>query len=202
MEHQVTTHTLRELSASDRTGMFRLRYETFRVRLGWDVKTTEDGLEIDEFDQIPCARYIVARASDAEVDACWRLLPTLGPNMLRDTFPELLHGLPAPAAGDIWELSRFAVAAPRVDAADSAVNHQIGFGHLSVALMVEAARFARENGIARYVTVTTAAIERMLSRQGLHIHRLGPPMRIGHVTTVACFIEVDDITLRAIGFGH
>jgi acyl homoserine lactone synthase len=65
--------------------------------------------------------------------------------------------------------------------------------------MQESVRFARENGIARYVTVTTAAIERMLKRQGVNIHRLGPPIRIGAVLTVACFIEIDQITATALG---
>ena len=119
--------------------------------------------------------------------------------MLRDVFPELLHGQPAPAAADVWELSRFAVAADRVGASDSAGTHQIGFGELSVALMAQSTRFAQAHGIARYVTVTTAAIERMLRKQGVNVHRLGPPLRIGQVLTVACFIEIDDITLRALG---
>jgi acyl homoserine lactone synthase len=65
--------------------------------------------------------------------------------------------------------------------------------------MTQAWHFAQERGIARYVTVTTAAIERMLLKQGLSVHRLGPPMRIGSVLTVACFIEVDGITRRALG---
>jgi acyl homoserine lactone synthase len=198
MNHVVATHQLREMSDSARNGMFRLRYDTFFTRLRWDVQT-HDGLEIDDFDRIDSARYIVARSAQEEVAACWRLLPTLGPNMLRDVFPELLHGLPAPAAGDVWELSRFAIDSPRVSGADNAGNHQIGFGQLSVALMTEAARFAQENGIARYVTVTTAAIERMMKGLGLHIHRLGAPVRIGSVLTVACFIEVDEVTLKAIG---
>ena len=60
-------------------------------------------------------------------------------------------------------------------------------------------RFARENGIARYVTVTTTAIERMFKRQNVNIHRLGPPMRIGQVMTVAFFIENDDVTAKALG---
>ena len=29
---------------------------------------------------------------------CWRLLPTEGPYMLKDSFPELLHGAEAPDA--------------------------------------------------------------------------------------------------------
>lgn len=187
------------MAEGDRIGMHRLRYQTFHDRLGWDVKVTEDGQEIDEFDEVPQAHYIIARAPDQQVDACWRLLPTLGPNMLRDIFPQLLHGQPAPAAGDVWELSRFAVASDRLAADECGGTFQIGFGELSVALMAESTRFAQANGIARYVTVTTAAIERMLRKQGVNVHRLGPPIRIGQVLTVACFIEIDDITLKALG---
>ena len=198
MEHQVFAQPLRDLSAKDREGMFRLRYETFRVRLGWDVETTDDGLEIDQFDG-ENSNYILARSPQDDIDACWRLLPTLGPNMLRDVFPQLLGGQPAPAAADVWELSRFALATDRLAAAELAGNYQLSFGPLSIALISEAARFAKAHGIVRYVTVTTAAIERMLKKQGLHIHRLGPPVKIGNVLTLACFIEVDDISLRAVG---
>lgn len=198
MEHQVFAQPLRDLSANDREGMFRLRYETFRVRLGWDVETTDDGLEIDQFDG-DNSNYILARSPGDEIDACWRLLPTLGPNMLRDVFPQLLAGQPAPAAADVWELSRFALATDRLAAAEQAGNYQLSFGPLSVKLMAEAARFAKAQGIVRYVTVTTAAIERMLKKQGLHIHRLGPPVKIGNVLTLACFIEVDSMTLNAVG---
>lgn len=199
MHHTIVTHSLRDLTEPDRTGMFRLRSYVFRDRLGWNVQVTDDGLEIDEFDALERAHYIIARAEDAGVDACWRLLPTLGPNMLRDVFPQLLHGQVAPAAADVWELSRFAVASNRLPSDESAGTHQIGFGELSVALMAESTRFAQANGIARYVTVTTAAIERMLKKQGVNVHRLGPPIRIEGVLTVACFIEIDQQTLTALG---
>ena len=198
MEHQVFAQPLRDLSANDREGMFRLRYETFRVRLGWDVETTDDGLEIDQFDGED-SQYILAKSPEDDIDACWRLLPTLGPNMLRDVFPQLLNGQPAPAAADVWELSAFALATDRLAAAEQAGNYQLSFGPLSVKLMAEAARLAKARGIVRYVTVTTAAIERMLKKQGLHIHRLGPPVKIGNVLTLACFIEVDSMTLNAVG---
>jgi acyl homoserine lactone synthase len=199
MLHQLTTRSLRDLADDSRVQMHRLRTEVFRDRLGWDVKVTDDGLEVDEFDAVPSAHYILATSAEGTVDACWRLLPTLGPNMLRDVFPQLLHGQAAPAAADVWELSRFAVASDRLGADESAGTHQIGFGELSVALMAESTRFAQEMGIARYVTVTTAAIERMLRKQGVNVHRLGPPIRIGSVLTVACFIEIDEMTLRALG---
>jgi acyl homoserine lactone synthase len=198
MQHRVFTSTLGGLALADRNGMFRLRYEVFHERLGWNVET-QDGLEVDQFDQLERAHYIVAQSPADGVDACWRILPTLGPNMLRDVFPQLLHGQPAPAAADVWELSRFALATDRLQASENAGNPQIGFGELSVRLMVEATRWAELNGVARFVTVTTTAIERLLKKQGVNVSRLGPHVRIGEVLTVACFIEIDDITRRALG---
>ena len=199
MQHAVFSSTLSGMNQADQLGMFRLRHDTFRVRLGWDVEVTEDGLEKDRFDQEPQASYILARSPEGDVDACWRLLPTLGPNMLRDVFPFLADLEEVPAAPDVWELSRFALATPRLTASNSEVQHS--FQPISMALMAEAARFAHEHGVSRYVTVTTVAIERMLQRQGLHVHRLGRPQKVGKVLTVACVIEVDEITLDAVARG-
>jgi len=198
MLYQVCTSPLAGLPEPDRIGMLRLRYDTFKVRLGWDVHTTDDGLEVDQYDADRRSVYIIAKSDLESVDACWRLLPTTGRYMLSDCFRELLHGEAAPHALDVWELSRFAIATDRLSGLDNIGNHQIGFGQLSIQLMIAAAKFALANGISRYVTVTTTSIERMLKRQGLHIHRLGPPIRVGHVMTIACFIEVDDVTLGAI----
>lgn len=173
--------------------MFRLRYEVFQEKLGWDVRSV-DGMERDQFDDIGDVVYIMGLGAAGGVDACWRLLPTIGPYMLKDTFPELLHGQPAPHGDHIWELSRFAVATART-ATDNAA-----FGPISMALMLESARFAIEHGISRYVTVTTPPMERMLRQQGLHVHRMGPSLRIGVATAVALVIEVDQQTLSAVGF--
>lgn len=189
--HTVHTGQLSNMGPAVAESMFRLRYETFHTRLGWDVQT-HDGMERDDFDS-PSTVYILGQSPDTGVDACWRLLPTLGRYMLKDVFPELLHGQPAPEAQDVWELSRFAIATERVPPSAD------GFGPLSVSLMAESARFALSRGIQRYVTVTTTAIERLLKRQGLHIHRFGPPLRIGVAYAVACVIEVDEITLSAVG---
>ncbi len=41
-----------------------------------------------------------------------RLLPTTGPYMLADVFPQLLRGEDPPKAEHIWEISRFAVLSP------------------------------------------------------------------------------------------
>ena len=162
--------------------MFKLRHEVFAERLGWDV-LSENGMERDAFDALPDARYIVGRTEDGRVDACWRLLPTTGPYMLKDTFPELLGTRAAPCSPNVWELSRFAVATDRNGGGLAA------FGPLSNALLDEAAIFAEQNGIDCYVTVTTLAIERMVKQTSRKIGRIGPAMKIGKVMAVALSIE-------------
>lgn len=193
MDHLISTGTPRSMSRADLNGMHRLRYEIFSQKLGWDVQV-QDEMERDVFDEVPEVAYMVAKSPEGSIDACWRLLPTLGPNMLRDTFPELLHGQPAPASADCWELSRFAVATDRAGTSNASV------GPVSRSLMAESVAFALANGIARYVTVTTPVMERMLKHAGIRISRLGPPIRIGIASAVACFIEVDEQTMQAVGY--
>lgn len=192
MNHSIGAFTPNQLPPTDLDGMLRLRFEVFSERLGWEVQTSE-GMERDSFDDLPRVAYVLAKSSIGTVDACWRILPTTGPYMLRDIFPELLHGQDSPASEDCWELSRFAVATNR------ATTNNAAFGPISIALMAESAAFAKVNGILRYVTVTTPAMERMLKNLKIHIHRIGPPIRIGVASAVACIIEVDDITLSALG---
>ena len=194
MQHLVQTYSSEQLVTEDMLGMHRLRYEVFAERLGWDVKT-ENGMERDQFDDVAQVAFVLAKSPHGSVDACWRILPTTGPYMLRDVFPELLHGQPAPMSDDCWELSRLAVATNRTATGNAS------FGPISMALMAELASFGLERGISRYVAVTTPGIERMLKYQGLHIHRVGPPVRIGVSVALACMIELDSITLAAVGMG-
>ena len=78
-------------------GMHRLRYRIFKERLGWDVEVSGD-MEIDDFDACRPA-YLLQTDDEDRIQGCVRLLPTTGPTMLRDTFPLLLDGQPAPASG-------------------------------------------------------------------------------------------------------
>lgn len=193
MQQDVRTYAPQTMTSEEMESMFRLRYEIFHEKLGWNVQH-QNGMERDPYDDVERVAYVLAKSANGAVDACWRLLPTTGPNMLRDTFPELLHGLPAPHSEKIWEMSRFAVATSRADTANGA------FGPISKALMRESAAFAAAHGIERYVTVTTPVMERMLRQQGLHIHRMGPSIRIGIAAAVAVVIEVDHLTLDAVGY--
>jgi acyl homoserine lactone synthase len=189
--HRVYTSNLSSLVNEDVEGMYRLRFDTFHTRLGWSVPTY-DGQERDIFD-LPATKYVIGKSHRETIDGCLRLLPTSGPYMLKDIFPELLNGQSPPNSVDTWELSRFTVATERVEPGSEC------FAPLSLNLMAEATRYALANAIRRYAFVTTTAIERLLKRQGLNIHRIGPPIKIGITMAIACMIEIDDTTIRAVG---
>lgn len=179
------------LSAGLMDSMFRLRAEVFRERLGWDVRV-EQGREHDWFDLIG-PRYLVAHGGGAGPHAvgCCRLLPTLGPNMLRDIFPELLDGAPAPAAADLVEVSRFAVS-------DLCTRGGVGFSELPARMVSAVLQDSALRGARAVVGVTSAAFERMLLGLGLEVHRLGRARRIGRVMSLAFELPLHAANLRAV----
>ena len=74
--------------------MHTLRAKVFRGRLGWEVPVLS-GMEIDGYDALE-PRYMQMREGET-LRGCWRLLPTEGPYMLKDSFPQLLDGQEAPS---------------------------------------------------------------------------------------------------------
>lgn len=167
--------------------MFAFRHEVFYRKLGWEVQTRYQ-LEYDEFDDMDPV-YMVAEDDGGEIEGCWRLLPTLGPYMLRDTFPQLLRGELAPGNSHVWELSRFAVAVGE----DAAVQ-QAPLNDVTLEMIRKVYDFALAHDIHEYVTVTSVALERLLKRTGLPIRRFGDgkAQRVGKVLTVACHVDIDD----------
>jgi len=176
----------RLLSADILDSMYRLRSEAFAARLGWEV-TSVGGREIDAFDDLR-PTYMIVRDTHEPKRAlgCWRLLPTMGPYMLRDVFPELLDGAAAPRDARVWEISRYAVST-----AMRSSRRGFGFGEVSIAMWRNLFRFAREAGIDAYVAVTTVAVERLVARLGLTIERYGPPRQIGCELSVAFRLPMD-----------
>lgn len=169
--------------------MYRLRSEVFHERLGWDVRV-QNGREHDWFDLIG-PHYLVAHDSASNALGCSRLLPTLGPNMLRDIFPFLLDGAPAPASSTAWEVSRFAISS-------RCAGDGYGFGDVPASMLAEMFRFAGTHGIDDLVGVTSAPIERMLRHLGLHVERLGEARKIGNVMSLAFRMPVA-ANLRTVG---
>ena len=171
--------------------MFRLRHDVFHSRLGWQV-TIQDGREHDWFDVLG-PYYVVAHdhGNPRRSVGCCRLLPTTGPNMLRDVFPFLADGATIPVQPDVWEISRFAV-----DSAHSC--GAFGFGDVPAAMLRAVVEFAVRRRATALVGVTSAPLERMLRHLGFKVERLGRPRRIGNVMSLAFRLPLDDAVVRAV----
>ncbi|WP_312452801.1 acyl-homoserine-lactone synthase [Stutzerimonas nitrititolerans] len=171
-------------------GMYSLRAEVFKHKKGWEVQVI-DGMELDGYDALDPYYVIAQRPTDNRVGGCWRLIPTVRPYMLEHTFSELLYGQCAPKAESIWELSRFAIIAEQ--------SRSMAFSEITLEVIRKVIEFGINHGIAEFVTVTTPGIERMLRRQGLVIRRYGPPIQVGVERAVAIIIELNKLTLAAVG---
>jgi acyl homoserine lactone synthase len=171
-------------------GMFRLRHEVFKERLAWEVGSF-GGKERDMFDDLDPV-YIVCE-HEGHVLGSWRLLPTTRPYMLKDVFPELLHGQKAPEASDVWEISRFAVSKRVVG------NESLGtINMVTEMLLDQLGAFARRRNISRIVAVTDVRFERILKRAGLLTNRFGPPLQIGVTRAVSGFADVSELSARRV----
>lgn len=85
---------------NDRAEMHRLRYRAFKQRVDWTVEVSGD-MEVDEFDVLRPV-HLLNRWGAGQIQSCVRLLPSTGATMLRDAFPILLDGQPAPRSDWIW----------------------------------------------------------------------------------------------------
>ena len=188
MSHLIKIASRKEFDSADLWEMHRLRAKIFRDRMGWEVPVIS-GMEIDGYDALN-PYYMIIREPAKGLRGGMRVLPTEGPYMLKDTFPELLYGHPAPEDPKIWEISRFAIKAEGPQG--------FGFSGLILDAAREIVKFGDKMGIERYVMVTTFAIERMMRRAGFAVTRFGPPMRIGVENTVAIDFDIGEQTHEAL----
>lgn len=175
----------------DLAEMHRLRYRIFKERLGWDVQVS-GGIEVDEFDACRPV-YLLQRSEDGRVQGCVRLLPTTGPNMLRDTFPALLDGQVAPASGAIWESSRFGV-----DLCSREAKTAGCIARATYELFAGMIEFGLMRKLTDIVTVTDGRMERILCRARWPLRRLGSPRPIGKTIAVAGYLEVSRERLQCV----
>jgi len=188
MSHLIKIASRKEFASKDLWEMHRLRAKIFNDRMGWGIPIMS-GMEIDGYDALD-PYYLMVRKFEKGLCGCMRVLPTEAPYMLKDTFPELLHGRPAPADPKIWELSRFAIEADD--------QQGFGFSELTMDVTREIVTFGDKTGIEHFATVTTTSIERMMRRAGLAVTRYGPPIRIGVENAVALDFDIGEQTHEAL----
>lgn len=170
--------------------VFRLRHTVFGERCQWDVQSLH-GREIDQFDTAE-AIYGVSVGRGGVLNGTYRLLPTTGPYMLRDIFPELLHGQPAPEDPGILESSRFAVLPP------AEFPTRAGILFVSADLLASQLRTCLEMGVHTVVSVTDVRFEKVLRQCGLGCERYGEPIRIGKSLAVAGWMRPTEEELRRV----
>tara|TARA_R110002012_G_scaffold95194_1_gene230124 strand:+ start:8652 stop:9323 length:672 start_codon:yes stop_codon:yes gene_type:complete len=174
--------------------MLRMRAEVFSGRLGWDVKV-ENGREIDRFDAEDPLYLLSLDEGSGQLRGAVRLLPTTGPNMLRDVFSVLMPDgtVESPL---IWESSRFAVNPQIFEARDRAeANHMVS--KTTVELLYGMVEVAQRAGIEHIVSVFDARMVRIFRSIDCRFEQLGTPVRIGKVMTYAGLFDISaDMQLR------
>jgi acyl homoserine lactone synthase len=170
--------------------MFKLRKKVFHDRLGWDVHIEEE-CERENFDELNPLYVLCMDDAGKSVVASLRLLPTTGPNMLCDIFPELLSPGLVVRSPTIWESSRFCV---DHEQKGTRSNNQIAIA--AAELMCAVGEIGLGSGLTHIVTVTDVLLERIFKHMGCPGERLGDIRRIGKSNAVALFWEVSDPLLN------
>lgn len=163
--------------------MHRLRKRVFHDLLKWDV-TVRDDWEIDHYDEANPI-YVMSYSPEGLLRGSLRLLPTLGPNMLDDTFPILLGERPEIRSAEIWESSRFCI---EPEISQDRASNQVTIA--AAELMCGVGEIGLASGLSHIVTVTDVFLERMFRRMGCPGERIAEPHKIGSVHAVAVAWEV------------
>lgn len=175
--------------------MYRLRARQFSERRGWRV-TVQDGLEKDRFDDMN-PLYICVVSETRQLLASLRLLPTTGPHMLSDVFPEVMGEAGIIRHPLILESSRFCVDTKAATEFGSEginlVTRELLFGLFSTAQAV---------GMKNIISVYDVFVERILRRAGCDFDRLGPVVKYDDLKTVGGLFDVSDDVVQKVKVKH
>jgi acyl homoserine lactone synthase len=173
-------------------GVFRLRKKAFSDRLQWDVETDGEW-EKDRFDELDPVYLVSVDDTGTQVRGCLRLLPTTGPNMLRDVFHELLPLGEVVESALIWESSRFCVDHEIPD-----VRGHNGIRYVTGELVAGAIDVGLRSGLRFIVSVFDARMLRILRACQCPAEVIGGPKQIGVCRTYAGLFEVSEGVLSNI----
>jgi acyl homoserine lactone synthase len=194
---RIVTKDNAERHVSNLYQMHCIRKTVFKDRLGWDV-TVRGELEIDEYDALGPS-YLLSINRYGTLNGCVRLLPTTGPNMLRDIFPSLVTKAAVLSGEQVWEASRFAVSR-------NSTSAEAGLSQTTYDLLIGVLKFGLSNGISTIACVVDVRMERILRRAGWQLERLGPARRIGNTIAMAGQLDVSAQILRQlearVGLAH
>jgi acyl homoserine lactone synthase len=171
--------------------MHRLRKSVFHERLKWDVPVSGDW-EIDDFDNED-PLYVLVVDAEGAVQGSLRLLPTTGPNMLRDVFSAITQDSGQVENPFVWESSRFCIRFS--DNKDQRESTTIS--KATVELIAGMGEVGLLAGLDHVVTVYDAFLRRIIRQTGCNETLVGQPVRFGRVQTYAGLFDIDAIQLAA-----
>ncbi len=172
--------------------MHKLRARVFKDRLAWEVNVVNDR-ERDYFDDLKPV-YLLHVDNEGRVLATLRLLPTTGPHMLSDTFPQLMdEGEPIRSA-NIWESSRFCVDTDILIGGDG----PRGIGRITGELLCGAYMFGQDVGLTHFTSAFDVIMHRVLRRAGAKPDLVGKKKLVGKVHALAGLFEISPETIADI----
>lgn len=163
--------------------MFSLRARVFKDRLQWDVDV-QDGKEIDRFDSEDPLYILSTNDETGRLEGSVRLLPTTGPNMLRDVFPVLLPDGMVVESPIIWESSRFCIEPDMDHIGASRINR------ITTELLCGLVEVGQRANLSHIVSVYDARMARIFRASNCPAEVIGTPTRIGRVMTYAGLFEI------------
>ncbi|RDD61711.1 acyl-homoserine-lactone synthase [Ferruginivarius sediminum] len=188
---EVVTPDIAFLYRDKLDAMHRLRHRVFKERMDWDVNS-RDGKERDVYDLLRPI-YLLATDEVGRVNGSLRVLPTTGPYMLRDVFPELLEGQAAPTHPQIWEISRLAV-----EGSGEGAEQRKSVNRVTGEVFAGLVEWALMFGIKEICCVYDVRIGRLVNLLGLYPKWVSEPRQIGKTVAVAGRYDVSDAVLKAV----
>lgn len=164
---------------------FRIRYKIYVEERGWAELARPDGREIDQFDR-PDTIYLMA-IEGRRVVGSHRLVPTAGPTLMSDLFPQLaLRSIIR--RPDAYELSRvFVVRDRRGGQVEPKVESIIMAGTMEFALIEGLRQFT--------IVMETWWLPRFMA-MGWNPRPLGVPVDINGMSCIGVAIDVTDTAWR------
>jgi acyl-homoserine lactone synthase len=166
--------------------VYRFRHRFFVEHMRWENLRRPDGREIDSFDG-PDAVHIVHKDKGG-IFIYTRLLPTTGPHLLKDLYPEILQGNVAPHGPDVWEWTRAAIAPERRDS-------RKGADPMTGRMFISAVEAALYLGIRGFVVETHPALLTRGLEVGFEARPLALPTVYRGEPVLALWTGVTDQTL-------
>lgn len=160
---------------------FRARHRVYIDERRWMELEKPDGREIDQFDG-PTTVYITA-IEERRVVGSQRMVPTCGPTLMGDVFPQLAAGRGLVRHPGAYELSRmFVVRDRRGDAAHP---------HIESLVMAGTMEYGLAEGIRQFtIVMETWWIPRFLA-MGWKVRPLGLPVDVAGMNCVGVVLDVN-----------